>query len=245
MWECLRERSHIFSIVAAMRRAQGQKGKQMGEFFNIDNKFFQGLSKVVDCVVLSILWVVSCIPVFTVGAATTALYYAVNKVIRHSRGYIWQEFWDAFRSNFKQATLVWLICLAAMAFMGMDCYIMLQYARAGERIGSLYIVFVIFLVLLVMWQSYLFPYIARFAIGTKAVFQNAALIAVANLPWSLLLLVLIAAACLVAWILPPIALFLPGAYMVAANYILERVFRKYMTEEDLAAEEERNQEFYH
>ena len=216
----------------------------MGELFNFDNKFFRGFNKVIDCVILSMFWVIFCIPIFTVGAATTALYYTVNKVIRHGRSYIWREFWDAFRSNFKQATAVWLICLAAMAFMGADCYIMLQYARAGERIGSLYIVFVIFLMLLVMWQSYLFPYIARFENSMGAVLKNAALIAPANLPWTLLLLLLIVAAFLIAWVFPPVAIFLPGTYMVIANQILERVFRKYMSEEDIAAEDERNQEFY-
>lgn len=216
----------------------------MGDFFNFDNKLFQGLGKLVDCVALSMMWLAACIPIFTVGAATTALYYTVNKVIRHGRGYVWQEFWHAFRSNFKQATVIWLICLLLMAFMGGDCYIMLQYAKAGEPIGSLYVVFAIFLVLLFVWQGYLFPYIARFEIGTKQAFKNSALIAVANLPWSLLLLVLIAAVCFIAWLLPLAAMILPGVYMLIANLILERVFRKYMTEEDIAAEEERNQEFY-
>ena len=37
----------------------------MGDFFNLDNKFFQGLSKVVDCVILSVLWVFCCIPMAT------------------------------------------------------------------------------------------------------------------------------------------------------------------------------------
>ena len=78
----------------------------MGDFFNLDNKFFQGLSNVVDCVILSVLWEFCCIPMattfflawqsasvfgwilcwltsFLAGPATTALYYAVNKVIRH------------------------------------------------------------------------------------------------------------------------------------------------------------------
>ena len=107
----------------------------MGEIFNLDNKFFQAVGKLVDCVWLSLLWMLFSIPVFTVGAATTALYYSVNKSIRHGRGYAGREFWEGFRSNFKQATVIWLICIAMMAFIGSDCYIMYQYALEGERSG--------------------------------------------------------------------------------------------------------------
>lgn len=47
--------------------------------FNWDNIVFQMLGKLVDCVWVSILWVICCIPVFTIGASTTALYYTVHK----------------------------------------------------------------------------------------------------------------------------------------------------------------------
>ena len=42
----------------------------MENIFNYDNKFFRALSKLVDCVLLSALWVIFCIPVFTIGAST-------------------------------------------------------------------------------------------------------------------------------------------------------------------------------
>lgn len=216
----------------------------MGELFNLNNKFFQGLNKVVDCFGLSLLWLLCCIPVITAGASTTALYYTVNKVIRHGRGYVWGEFWHAFRTNFKQSTLCWLILFAVTAFLEMDCYIMFQYAKAGEKVGMLYIVFVILIAVFLMWGIYLFPYIARFENSMKALLKNVALIALANLPWTVLLFVLFCAAFLLTWLLPPVIFILPALYMLLANLILERVFRKYMSEEDLAAEQERNQEFY-
>ena len=70
----------------------------MGDIFNLDNKFFQTLGKGVDCVCLSLLWMICCIPLafgiyvayvskaiilalpciilaVPAGIATTALYY--------------------------------------------------------------------------------------------------------------------------------------------------------------------------
>ena len=67
--------------------------------------------KATECMLLSILWVVTSLPVITIGASTTALYYAVVKVIRNNEGYVWGEFWNGFRTNFKQATIIWLVAL--------------------------------------------------------------------------------------------------------------------------------------
>lgn len=216
----------------------------MGDFFNMDNKFFQVINKIVDCVALSVLWMLSCIPIFTIGAATSALYYAMNKAIRHGRGYVWSEYWHAFRINFKQGTLAWLLILLLTVVLGVDSYIMYQYAKQGDKLGGLYLLFIVLLALIHMWGIYIFAYIARFENGMKAVLKNAALISIANFPWTLLLFVVFAAALTLVYVLPMLLVIVPAAYMFGENMILERVFHKYMSEEDIAEEEERNRDFY-
>lgn len=239
----------------------------MGEIFNLDNKFFQGLNKVIDTFLLNLLWLFCCIPVITTfmvawqskvilgwiicwvtfalaGPATTALYYALNKSVRHGRGYVWKEYWHAFSSNFKPAAKAGLVVAGLGLFMMLDCYIMYQYAIADEKSSSLYMVFLIFLLLIIMWAMYVFPYIARFENTVRQTLKNAALIAIANLPWTLILLVLLIAAGLLIWMVPPTAMIVPAVYMLIANFILEKVFLKYMSKEDIEAEEERNREFY-
>ena len=216
----------------------------MGELFNLDNKFFQGINKVVDCICLSFLWAILCIPVITAGASTTALYYTVNKVIRNNRGYIWHEFWHAFRSNFKQATIIQLILIALYGVMGIDCYVMYQFAKAGAAYGGLYIVFGVFMIFVTMWVLYLFPYMARFENTTKHIMKNAALIALGNIGKTFLLFVLFAAAVLAAYIFLPAVVILPAIYMLLASFLLEKIFQKYMSPEDLEAERERNQDYF-
>ena len=157
----------------------------MGDFFNVDNKFFQGLGKIIDVICRSAFWFFLCIPIVTAGAATTALYYTVNKVIRNNRSYIGREFWHAFKTNFRQSTIVWLILLLLYAIMGFDCYVMYQYAKAGVALGKIYIVFAVLMMFATMWAIYLFPYIARFENQTKMILKNAALIALGNLCFSL------------------------------------------------------------
>lgn len=235
--------------------------------FDVNNKLFQGINKIIDSVVLNALWLICCIPAIItfviawqsgvllfwllcwltfalVGPATTALYYAVNKVIRHSRSYVWNEYWYAFRSNFKQAAIAALILAGLGLFMALDSYIMYQFAQAGEVNGAFYIMFLVFLLVVIMLAVYTFAYIARFENTLKIVMKNASLIAIASLPWTFVLMVLMVAAVLVLWMSPSLFIVVPVVYILIANVILERIFKKYMSEEDIAAEQERNQEFY-
>lgn len=216
----------------------------MGGLFNLDNKFFQGLNKVIDCICLSFMWLLLCIPLVTAGAATTALYYTVNKVIRNNRSYIWKEFWHSFRVNFKQSTIVWVIVFLLYSLLVFDCYVMYQFAKQGASYGSLYIVFAVIMLFVTMWVIYLFPYLARFEIKTRLLLKNCALIAIGNIGKTILLLLLFVAAVLICYVFPPALLLIPAVYMLLANYILEKIFLKYMSPEDIEAEKERNQEYF-
>ena len=55
------------------------------KLFNPDSGIMRSLSKFTDCICLSLLFFVSCIPIVTIGTASTALYYTVHKVLRHDR----------------------------------------------------------------------------------------------------------------------------------------------------------------
>jgi len=216
----------------------------MGRFFSYDNGIMQFLSKMADCMILGFFWTICSIPIFTIGASTTALYYAVNKSVRYNRGYAWKEYWSSFRANFKQSTIVWLIILVFYIVSGVDLYILSQMGKGMKLSGVLSAMITALMVMITVWMLYLFPYIARFINTTKQAMKNSAIIAIANLFWSILLLVVFVLSFVVAYIIPVLSLFIPAIYMVAANRILERIFRKYMSKEDLREEEERNQEYY-
>ena len=239
----------------------------MGDIFNLDNKFFQTLGKGVDCVCLSLLWMICCIPLafgiyvayvskaiilalpciilaVPAGIATTALYYAVNKVIRHSRGYLWSSFWHSFKTNMKQGAFVTLVVAAAVVLVGLDGYIMYQFAKAGEKSGVLYVVFFVLMLVVIAWAIYVFPYMARFENSTKLILKNSALMAIGNLPKTFMALMFFLACCIGTYLLPVVAIISPALGMLLLNYILEGVFERYMSDEDREAENERNQEFY-
>ena len=85
--------------------------------FKYDNKVFEVINVIVDLLVLGFFWIITSIPIFTMGASTTALYYTVNKSIRNKKGYAYREYWKAFKRNFKQATLCFLMWFVVAIFL--------------------------------------------------------------------------------------------------------------------------------
>ena len=77
----------------------------MKNIFNPDSALMRGLGKIADLIVLNLLYLVSCIPLFTIGAANAALYDVTTRLSRDD-ALIWRHYWAAFRSNFKKATAI-------------------------------------------------------------------------------------------------------------------------------------------
>ena len=101
----------------------------MGNFFSTDGPLFEGMAYIINIIYVSVLWILFSIPIITIGASSTALYYTVTKVIRHGRSYIFREFWQSFKSNLKQSTAVWLIYLVMMGILLVDIRVMGAFAR--------------------------------------------------------------------------------------------------------------------
>lgn len=206
--------------------------------FSFDNKIFGALGKVVDCVILSVLWLVCCIPVITIGASTTALYYTVHKSIRGNRGYVSRNFFHAFKENFKTATLSWIVALAVQIILSLDAYITVQVLRTGNNMGAFFYFFLVLIAFSIGWVIYTFAYIARFESTVKVTLKNAILMELRHLPWSLLIIVLFLLAILLTWLIPILIFLMPACIVLMFDLILERIFRMYMSPEDLENEKE-------
>lgn len=208
----------------------------MHGFFSYDGFVVQTCNKIADCICLSFLWLISSIPLITVGASTTSLYYAANKCICHSEGHLWNEFWKSFRSNFRQSTAIWLILFLSCALLFSSCYCAYLLYAAGSLPIEMTVFLLIVIAAVMMWAGYLFPYLARFTDSVKRTFQNCGLIAIMNFWTSLMQLVLILAALAAVILFPLCILIVPAGYMVISCRILEPVFKKYIPTEDPAKE---------
>lgn len=199
--------------------------------FNLENKMIEGINKAIDCVWLSILWLVCSLPIITLGAANTALYYSIHKSIRNDRGYATTSFFSAFKRNFKQCTIIWCVMLLLYVLLGFDYSLMKRLVGLGEIAGYIYNAFFVFIIFVTLWGFYIFTYIARFENSIKTTLLNTLYIMLHNIPWTLLIAVLFAVSCIAVFLFPILIVVVPAMYNILKNNILEKVFQKYMSEE--------------
>ena len=95
-------------------------GVPCGIDFLISTTWFGvAFDKIGKIFLLNLLWLICSLPVFTIGASTTALIYTSMK-LSDNEGYWHQNFFSSFKENFKQATALFFIYLAAGAFLAGD-----------------------------------------------------------------------------------------------------------------------------
>lgn len=190
-----------------------------------ENKAWGALNAVGQLIVASIIWGVCCLPVFTIGPASTALYYCTVKVVRRGRGTVWGEFFRSFRENFWPGVMFNLGFLAASALVALLALPHLNTLRqTGAADGMLYVCFG--LVLLYIWLvPYVYPVLSRFAYNMRDVLKLSLYIGVKHFGKTALLLVLLAAVAALGVSNGALLIFLPGAYCYAASLLLEPEFK--------------------
>ena len=84
----------------------------MERFLGQEGWLFRFLDRLWDLIVLNVLFIITCIPLFTVGAAISALYTVTMKGVRKEDSYIVRSYLSAFKENFKKSTILWLLMIA-------------------------------------------------------------------------------------------------------------------------------------
>lgn len=208
----------------------------MKGLFGYDGALINFFGKIADCVILSLLWLVCSLPVITMGAATAAMYHAIYKSMRQGYGGIWANFWEGFRDNFKQGTVIWLLLLVlygVLAASAWSAYLMLEAGMSGMLP---LILLAIVAAVVTMWAQYLLPSAARFHADTRQLLKACAAVALLNLFWSIALLAVLVAVLALISLEPLSILVLPGVGMYVSSLILEHYLPKYAATEENAEE---------
>lgn len=154
--------------------------------FAADGKLAGFLNRIGYLIVLNLLTIVCCIPIFTAGAAMTALYSVTLRLVRKEDEKIVVGYFRAFRDNFRQATLIWIPGGALAIFMLFDVYLLRSVAGI---FGQIYRIFLFMLVLfLAMVLLHAFAVLARFDNTIKNTVKNALLFCVGHIGTAILML---------------------------------------------------------
>lgn len=159
----------------------------MRDLCNTDKPLFAVLTKLTYSAYLNILWLVCSLPIVTIGASTTALFYVTLKMAEDRDDGLTRMFFKAFRENFKPATKLWLILLAVGSFLAADGFVLCRMWSENIFWTLLTAVFIGAAVLYGIVLLYTFPLLARFENTTFGILKTAFLVGVRYLFCTLLM----------------------------------------------------------
>ena len=199
--------------------------------FSYESKISQSLIKLCYSCWLNILWVVCSIPVFTMGAATTALYDVSLKIVRDEETSLTRQFFKSFRSNFRQATVLWMILFGIGLLLVGDGWV-LWHLRASST-GAVAIMWTLLLAVLIVASIayvivllYVFPVVASVSNTNRAMLKNSFLIGIHYLFATILVFAIhFAMFYVVVAVFTPMAIFGEGLVTLLSAWLLNNVLR--------------------
>ena len=216
----------------------------MKNLFNPDSWLMTELSKLGDMVLVSLLFIIGSLPIFTITVSYSALYYSVVKCIRRDAGQAASEFIRTYKENFKRGAVIGLILLPAILILGADVLLLtnsdtesavgqtvLQWKESLANGGTGFITLaVIGLALAVLIFLYSGPVLSRFDMKVKDIFRLSFAMAIRFIGFSIVLVIIAVLVLLAQWIFiqVPVFLILPALWCLLSSFITEKALLAYM-----------------
>ena len=172
------------------------KKKGIALFFDIFVREFWNL------VGLNLIFIITSIPIFTIGASYSALNSVIIKMFRDISIDVIPDYKQAFKENFKQGTIASIINITIIVavFFSYNFYYHFNEFIAYIVLGISFIIIMIF--------TYVFPLIASVDLSIKNIYKNSMILGSVCLKQSVLALLFTIVSNFIALILPPVAITL-------------------------------------
>lgn len=139
------------------------------KFFSVDSPVYKFLSKFLDVVKLNFFWILFSIPIVTVGASTVAAMSIGLRMVDDEEGYIGKSFWKAFKENWKQGTILWVITVVAIYAIYLD----FQLFEAVDKNPIIFLIIgMVSVALAIVALIYSYPLAARYENTLVNTIQN-------------------------------------------------------------------------
>lgn len=210
-----------------------KRNKELSEtkLFSFDGDFYTYTGKLFDLIMVSVYWILGCLPIITIGASFSALYASVTKSVRHDRGSISGQFWKAYKQNLLSSVPLTLIYGGVMFLMLLNMGIL--HARTDSLWGLFMIVlYGIILLIFLTGTFYVFPALSRFDMPAGWFVKLAFYMTMRHLPISVLLLAMFAVSYLALLNQPAFFLLIPGVVACVASAMLEPLLDRHMPKQE-------------
>ena len=216
----------------------------MDQLFSTDGIIYRFLNKTGNIILATVLWLVGCIPIVTIGTSTAALYYTMVKSVRREVGYVHSEFWRGYKLNFKKGVAATVLLLALGTIMAVEMRLVLENGVEVSRIW--YTLSGLLTLLMILITLYLFPVMSRFEMKLGRLCM---LSFVMSIRFWYITLALLAGLAVVAfaqlYLLPiPMILLTPGLWCFASSFLVEKAMKAYMPKSEESGDGEEIKNWY-
>lgn len=187
-------------------------------------------------ILVGILWLITSVPVITIGASSCAAYDTTVNVIRKGRGYSVSFFFESFKTNFFVSLPVVIILMGIMGILGFDCIYLYGYGTEFSQM-LLYII-IVFAIVFTVISFYIFPVMQRFDESRFEIMKLAFYITFRHIFTSVILLGLLIVAIIGIYYMPWSILLIPGIWWFIVSIFIEKILGRFSTE---SIEEDNNE----
>lgn len=204
--------------------------------FDTDNFLMRFCEKVLDIVTVNLLFVVSCLPIVTIGVAKISLYQTIFEVKSSRRVPVFKTYMRAFKQNLKLGLQLGLLELGIFLISVVDLSLFWGQTGLGFQLIKAICLGIIIFLTLVMLASY--PIAARYDLTWKEVLQKGLLLVSFNFVWFFLMLAIILLVMMLLY-LSGFTLVLGGSAFLLFGFgllafcqagLMEKLFAKYQAD---------------
>jgi len=204
--------------------------------FDTDNFLMRFCEKVLDIVTVNLLFVVSCLPIVTIGVAKISLYQTIFEVKSSRRVPVFKTYMRAFQQNLKLGLQLGLLELGIFLISVVDLSLFWGQTSLGFQLIKAICLGILIFLTLVMLASY--PIAARYDLTWKEVLQKGLLLVSFNFVWFFLMLAIILLIIMLLY-LSGFTLVLGGSAFLLFGFgllafcqagLMEKLFAKYQAD---------------
>ncbi|MFS9314446.1 YesL family protein [Streptococcus infantis] len=204
--------------------------------FDTDNFLMRFCEKVLDIVTVNLLFVVSCLPIVTIGVAKISLYQTIFEVKSSRRVPVFKTYIRAFKQNLKLGLQLGLLELGIFLISVVDLSLFWGQTGLGFQLIKAICLGILIFLTLVMLASY--PIAARYELTWKEVLQKGLLLVSFNFVWFFLMLAIILLIIMLLY-LSGFTLVLGGSAFLLFGFgllafcqtgLMEKLFAKYQAD---------------
>ncbi len=146
----------------------------MKNLFAYDGLLATGARYIWKLLILNVLYVLTCIPVFTIGAATSAMYAMFLNA--HEQGGNIANYFREFGGNFRKATPLWLWYLLIGGVLAFNLYALATWTLPMAAV--LRVVMIVLSVVYFLCLAFVFPLQAKFENTRRMTAKNAMILGI-------------------------------------------------------------------